>query len=414
MNNTILADQHQRLSGSSRREFLATSALAATSLAISASSYGAAAAQAKRKIKLGVVGNGGRGSWIAKLFQQHGGYDMYAVADYSQQVADACGDALGIEKGRRFSGLSGYQKLIASGVEAVALETPPFFFPQHANAAVDAGCHVYMAKPVAVDVPGALLVQKLGQAASAKQRCFLVDYQMPDDPVNIEVAKRINEGGLGKMAHVCTYGYCSGFPDPPKTSTIESRLRNLVWVNDVALGCDYIGNFDIHATDAAIWVLGQRPIAAMGLSRICRKDPHGDSHDVCQIVYEFADGLTLSHHGQALPNNPDESLVSKFYGQDAMAVVAYSGKAYLRGGPKHFGGGNVDNLYEAGARRNIATFHDNIVEGRFENATVARAVDGVLMSILGRESAARKSRLTMEELIRRNERLEVNLNGLRA
>jgi hypothetical protein len=36
------------------------------------------------------------------------------------------------------------------------------------------------------------------------------------------------------------------------------------------------------------------------------------------------------------------------------------------------------------------------------------------MSILGRESAARKSRLTMEELIRRNERLEVDLNGLRA
>src|ERR1035438_7801390 len=44
----------------------------------------------QRKIKLGVVGNGGRGAWIAKLFQKHGGYEMHAVADYFQEVADKC------------------------------------------------------------------------------------------------------------------------------------------------------------------------------------------------------------------------------------------------------------------------------------------------------------------------------------
>ena len=109
-----------------------------------------------QKVKIGAVGCGGRGAWIAGLFQQHGGYEFVAVGDYFQEVADACGQALGVEPGRRFSGLSAYKKVIDSGIEAILLETPPWFFPQHGEAAVQAGKHVYMAKPVAVDVPGTM------------------------------------------------------------------------------------------------------------------------------------------------------------------------------------------------------------------------------------------------------------------
>ena len=144
-----------------RRAFLARSA------AVSVAALGAPAVLAadsapgefKRKIKLGVVGGGGRGCWIANLFKRHGGYEMHAMADYFPAVADRCGEGLGVDKARRFSGLNGYRKLIDSGVEAIALETPPYFFPEHARAAVDAGLHVYMAKPVAVDVPGCLEIE---------------------------------------------------------------------------------------------------------------------------------------------------------------------------------------------------------------------------------------------------------------
>lgn len=144
-----------------------------------------------RKIKLGVIGNGGRGGWIAKLFQTHGGYDMRAVADYFPEVANKCGDELGVDPARRFSTLSRYKRLIESGVEAVAVETPPYFIPEHVSAAVAAGLHVYMAKPVAADVPGALQVLAAGDRATRSKRCWLVDYQMPTDPVNLEVATRI-------------------------------------------------------------------------------------------------------------------------------------------------------------------------------------------------------------------------------
>ncbi len=188
----------------------------------------------------------------------------------SRRSRTAAGDALGVDKARRFSGLSGYRKLIDSGVEAVVLEVPPYFFAEHATAAVAAGLHVYMAKPVAADVPGCLAIEAAGKLATQKQRVFLVDYQMPTDPSNIEVVRRIREGGLGKLAQVQTFGVSGGFPDPPKTANIESRLQSLIWVNDIALGCDNIGNFDIHAIDAALWVIGERPVAASGSSGIAR------------------------------------------------------------------------------------------------------------------------------------------------
>ena len=391
----------------SRRTFLAGGiAAAAAPLLVQA-------AGPKRKVKLGLVGCGGRGSWIAKLFQQHGGFQIVAVADYFQQVADRCAKAFGVGKARRFSGLSAYKKLIDSGVEAVVLKTPPCFLPEHAKAAVEAGCHVYMAKPVAVDAPGCLQIEALGKQATRKQRCLLVDYQVPTDPHNIEVAKRIREGGLGKLAYLVTIGFCGGFSDPPKTATIESRLRGLVWVNDAAIGGDYIVNYDIHAIDAAVWVAGQRAAAAAGASRICRPNPHGDARDVCSVVFEFANGLVLSHVGQGLRNNATGTLDCQVYGQLANAQISYWGKAFVRGGPKHFAGGEVQNLYQAGATRNIASFHKNITDGRFDNPTVRRAVDGALTTILGREAAARRKRLTMAQLLKENKRLEADLSGLK-
>jgi len=388
----------------SRRKFIrhaATAALLAPSLSL--------AGDSPRRIKLGLVGCGGRGKWIGNLFRQHGSYEIHAVADYFPQVAEAAGNQLGVDAPRRFSGLSAYKKLIESGVEAVAVETPPYFIPEIATAAVAAGLHVYLAKPVAVDVPGCLQIEAL----ASKKRCVFVDYQMPTDPFNQGVVQRIHEGGLGKIAYMTTFGYCQGFADPPLTDTIESRLQNLTWVNDIALGCDYIGNFDIHAIDAALWVAGSRPVSAMGASRICRENPHGDARDVCQVIFEFADGLLLNHSGQALKNNTENALTCRIYGPTAYAQIDYWGKAFLRGGPKHYGGGKVENLYKAGAERNIAAFYEAVTKNDFSNPTVRRSVDGCLTCILGREAAARRTKLTMDEVLKENKKLEVNLKGLK-
>ena len=405
-----------------RRRFVGkvVSVTASASMLGSAASMAADQQQAgqkppERKIKLGVLGCGGRGAWLAGLFKKHGGYEVPALADYFQDAVDACGDAIGVDKARRFTGLSGYKKLLDTDIEALAIEDVCYFYPEQARAAVEAGRHVYIAKPVAIDVPGCMSILASGKLATEKKLCFLVDYQMPTDPVNIEVAKRIWDGGLGMQFAVTTLGGGGGEAmrsDPPKGKTIESRLRGLIWNNDIPLGGDMIVNYDIHAIDAAIWIIRQRPISAVGCTRLRRPNPQSDFRDLYFVTYECADGLLWNHQTYEIPDH-GRSLVCNVHGQLASAQISYWGKSFLRGGPKHYGGGEVVSLYDQGAERNIAEFYRSIVDGKFDNSTVQRAVDGTLTAILGREAAAKGTKLSMEEVIKESARLEPDLTGLK-
>jgi len=378
-----------------------------------------APAKYKKKIKLGVVGLGGRGRWISGLFRKHGGYELHAVADYFPRVAEEQGKALGVDPARRFSGLSGYKRVIESGVEAIVIIDIPYFYPDQAKDALDAGLHIYMAKPVAVDVPGSLVIGELGKEATRKERVFLVDYQIPTDPHNIEVYRRIKAGALGPIQTVFSNGAAGGggFNDPPLTETMESRMQELIWVNDDAMGCGYIGNYDIHVVDAVLRAIGRTPVAAYGWGERFRPEPHGDALDSTCVMYTFADGMVWNHQS---PKGTAEnwfttngSLAAEIQGRDASARVSYWGKAYVRGGKQHYAGGRVENLYDAGAIRNIAAFYEAVTARQFTNETVQKAVDSALVCILGREAAARRVQLTMEQVLKENRKLEVSLQGLK-
>ena len=80
--------------------------------------------------------------------------------------------------------------MLQGKLDAVAIESPPYFHPQQAADAVDAGLHIYQAKPVAVDVPGCQSIQESARKASAKNRCFLVDFQTRTDPFYQEAIRR--------------------------------------------------------------------------------------------------------------------------------------------------------------------------------------------------------------------------------
>ena len=364
----------------SRREFVAdavavAAALSAPTLAAATPNQLQAAegAAAAKKIKLGVVGCGSRGTWISNLFLKHGGYTIHAVADYFENVAQRAGETFAVDKARRFSGLSGYKRLLQSGVDAVAIEDVPYFYPSQAKAAVEAGLHVYMAKPVAVDAPGTLSIGESGKLATRKKLCFLVDYQLPSDPAMIEIARRVRAGGLGALAHVASFGFAwHAWPDPPLEKTIESRLQNEIWLSDTVLSGDTIVSYDIHIIDGILAVIGKPPVAASGCSRTCRPKPNGDRTDAAGVVYERDDGLIWTHVTQSIDNNSDPtSLSASIFGMKATAHIQYGGKVYVRGGDEHYVGA-IGSVFDEGVARNIAAFHANICAGRFDNPTVQR------------------------------------------
>jgi predicted dehydrogenase len=370
-----------------------------------------------RKIKIGIIGGGNRGNFIADRIKEHGGYEIHAVADYFPEVAEAFGTKYGTDKSRRFSGLSGYKKVLESGVEAIAILDVPYFYPEQAKAAVDAGVHVYIAKPVAVDVPGTLIIGEAGKLATQKKVCFLVDYQMPTDPAIIEIGNRVRAGALGQIAHISSIGFAwQGWPDPPLDKTIASRLQGEIWLSDTALSGDTIVSYDIHIIDGLLAVTGHRqPVAACGRARTCRPNPNGDRTDVATVIYEQEDGALWTHVTQAITNNFDVATLSaSIFGMKATAHVGYDGKVYIRGGEKHYVGAVSKTVYTDGADRNLADFYTNITKEHFDNVTVKRSVEGHLTCILGREAAARGGRLTMGQLLKENKRLEVDLTGLNA
>lgn len=405
---------------SSRRVFLGGALAAGVSTALLDTSTPAAdesiEARLKpraRRIKLGLIGCGGRGPWLAGLFKQHGGYELHAVADYFDQSAQQTGDRLGVDKTRRFCGLEGYKRLLQSGVEAVAVVNIPRFHAEHAHAAIEAGCHVYAAKPVAIDVPRALLVQAAGKLATQKKLCYLVDYQMPTDPANIEVVRRVHAGGIGRLMHIESLGISPPWSEPQVNSR-EDRLRSGRWLSTIALSGDVLTENNIHTINAVLWLAGRRPVRAGGWCRACRAAARDDYREVYHLTYEFDDGLLWTHVGQSLNNQEDWALGLKAYGEKATAVVDYRGKAYVHGGPMHYGAQQIVSLYDQGAIRNIATFYDNVLQGRCDNPTVPRAVDDALTATLGREAAARRKVLTMEELLQENKESVFDLSGLKS
>jgi len=170
-------------------------------------------------------------------------------------------------------------------------------------------------------------------------------------------------------------------------------------------------NACIHAIQAGLWVLGARPVRAAGASRIGRPDPHGDSHDVFSVTFEFEDGALWTHRGKHLKNRGNFDVAVVVHGQMGHAELSYNSRASLKGyGVAH--DGEVVNLYEAGAVRNIARFHDAVTTGLSCRETVAWAVDSALTTILAREACARRTGLTMADLLREDRRLELDLHGL--
>jgi len=372
---------------------------------------------ANSKVDLGLIGCGGRGTWIAELFKQHGGYNVVAVADYFQDRANGCGGKLGVGNDRRYTGLSGYRKLLDK-VDAVAIESPPYFHPEQAAAAVAAGCHVYVAKPIAVDAPGCRSIGDSGKKATAKKLCFLVDFQTRADKFYREALKRVRDGALGRFA----FGeaiYHAGCPfkrmykswqDAPEDS--ENRLR--AWGLDRILSGDIITEQNIHTLDVMSWIMDQEPVWAVGTGgRTVR--PVGTCWDHFAILFEYPNnvGITFSSRQMEGHGTQPEGIRNRMFGSKGVLETEYGGQVIIRG-ENFYRGGRSPSIYKEGAVVNIANFYKNITSGNFDNPTVAPSVRSNLITILGRTAAYERRKVTWNEIIKSKKKLDANLKGLKA
>lgn len=408
------ADENQSVI--TRRDFMASAGAAALSFAVVkpelVRGYGA-----NSKINLGMIGCGGRGTWIAELFKQHGGYNVVAAADYFQDRVDNLGNKLGVPENRRYTGLSGHLRMLER-VNAVAIESPPYFHPEQAAAAVDTGRHVYVAKPIAVDAPGCRSIGNSGRKASRNKLCFLVDFQTRADQFYCEALKRVRNGALGEFAfgeaiyHAdCPFKrmYDSWRADPEGA---ENRLR--AWGLDRVLSGDIITEQNIHTLDVMSWIMDAEPLWAVGTGgRTAR--PVGTCWDHFALLFEYPNhiGITFSSRQMAGHGTQPEGIRNRMFGSKGILETEYGGQVIIRG-ENFYRGGKSPGIYQEGAVANIATFYNDITTGNFKNPTVEPSVRSNLITILGRTAAYERRKVTWAEIVNSNQKLEANLKGLKA
>ena len=151
----------------SRRQFIKTSSAAALGGVFAANIVSSRRAFAANSdtLKIGLIGCGGRGTGAAgQALHADNNAILTAVGDvFSHQIETSLsnlkrdneiGERVQVEPDHHFVGLDAFQKVIDSGVDVVLLATPPGFRPQHFQAAVAAGKHVFCEKPMGTDVPG--------------------------------------------------------------------------------------------------------------------------------------------------------------------------------------------------------------------------------------------------------------------
>lgn len=408
-------DSGANMAGTSinRRKFIAGAGAAALSFTVMKPEV-ARGVDANSKIRLGVIGCGGRGSWITNLFKNHGKYEIVAAADYFQDRVDSFGDKYNVPKANRYTGLSCHQKLLEQSLDAVAIISPPYFHPDQAAAAVEAGVNVYLAKPIAVDVPGCQSIAESGKKATEKNLCFLVDFQTRANALYVEALKRVHQGDIGELLFGESIYITGRLGVQASPGTPEARLRN--WVFDKALSGDIITEQNIHTLDVASWIMNTTPLYASGTGGRKSRTDVGDCWDHFSLNFVYPDNVGISFMSkQCKCFGSQGGIRNRMFGTNGTLETEYGGTVLIRAeGEKFYRGGMTAQIYQEGAVNNIAEFYNDITGGNYKNLTVAPSVRSNLVTILGRTAAYTGERVYWDKLMTSTEKLDGKLAGLKA
>ena len=143
------------------------------------------------KIKLATVGCGYWGKNLVRNFAELGA--LGAVADSNAALAQTFADMYGVPA------LSWSEILADQSIDAVAIATPAVQHSEMAAAALDAGKHVFVEKPLALDASEAEI---LCGKADAAGRTLMVGHLLQYHPAFEKLKEIVKGGGLGRLQYI--------------------------------------------------------------------------------------------------------------------------------------------------------------------------------------------------------------------
>ncbi len=342
MNKRPVNKQNQQ----TRRRFIKTSVAGGTAAMLLPSGilYG----KNPDKIRVGLIGCGGRGTGagIIDCAESTPGVELVAMGDLFEDHVKSAPESIKSNLQKRglsvkdiykvtpdttFVGFDAYKNVIASDVDMVILTAPPFFRPEHLRAAVEAGKHVFMEKPIAVDPVGVRSVIESSDLAEEKGLAIVAGTQLRRILTNRETIKRVHNGDIGDITGGQVVRAGGAMRDwrkeeedrKPEWSDMEYQIRR--WLFWTWQSGDFITEMHVHNLDIMNWILGAHPVQCMGVGgrQVRTEAKYGDCYDHFAVEYEYPNDVRIEYIG---------TQIDGFTYRSDQRVTGTKGSVYLYGG----------------------------------------------------------------------------------
>lgn len=270
----------------------------------------AAALAASDRVRVALIGCGGRGRYVARLMREAPGVEFVAAADVYLPKAQEAKEWMGV----RAEPYQDFRRVLErKDVDAVLVATPDHWHAAVTVLACQADKDVYVEKPLAHNIREG---REMVNAARRYNRVVQTGTQQRSAPHFAEIARIVQGGELGSVHFVRVWNYVNMAPngigrvadgDAPQGLDWDFYLGpapavpfnakrfgpTFRWFRDYAGG--YITDYGTHRFDTVQQIMGvsaPRTVAASG-GRYRISDA-GDIPDVLQVTYEY-DRFVLSY-----------------------------------------------------------------------------------------------------------------------
>lgn len=341
-------------------------------------------------LSVGLIGAGNRGAYIGRILHQTPGARITAIADVVEQNVTQSKQRINAPDARSFRD---HRDLLASNVDAVLIATPCYLHPDHLEAAIRAGKHVYIEKPAAVDVAGAKRVMRLADAADRKLNISF-GFQQRYGGVYVKAKSMLEAGGIGKIREVhgefLKYALSGDEPIPPRPTNDRERLEQ--WKLWRATFGEVIVETYVHNLDAINWFLDARPLRAIGTGgRTVEK--RGDLLDHLSVTYDYPNEVQMTFAGSQMTPRFFRSNKERYIGSHGVIETAREYWSYNTGQGPVLEKSEREISFDA-----IEAFVKRIASGQPENTGV-RAAESTLTALLGQMAIDARRLVTWEEMM---------------
>ncbi len=363
-----------------------------------------------KPLKAALIGCGDRGTGAATQFLKAGpNVSIIALVDIFADRMDGCRKVLKeqcnneVADANCFLGFDAYTKVMAMPeIDVVLLCTPTHFRPEQFKAAVEAGKHIFMEKPCAVDPTGIRTVIAAAKVATTKGLTVITGNQRRHRKDYWEALIQVRSGIIGDVVSASAHwdqGAWWNKKKRPEWSDMEYCIRN--WFNIKWLSGDHLLDQAIHNIDIVTWFTNMRPIRAVGFGGRARRLT-GDIYDFFSVDYYYEDNkrmLTTARQIDGCDGNVSEQVygtkgVALLNDHNAISIVDYSGNILWK---YDYEKDPVNNPYDQE--------HIHFVESIRLNKKINQAEDlaySTLVAIQGREAAYTGKPITWEEIMASN------------